>query len=372
MFGSNSSNTSNTTGVVGRRPSPRRPARRPAAGSAWRRGETSRNSSRNTSGSGPSTVSIAGTSRRAGVGDARARAEQRATSTISTRARGADRVVEHLERERREQHADEDEVQRPANRRQPARQRLDQRQQRSAGAGPARARRSRCPRSCSRARRRTPASRRARRTAAWRTRRTRAPPGAPRRSASSRLRRAAPRLLSTSAFYKAFTTSSGSAPLPLDLAAHPAARHVVVDDPARLHRRVGGRRAHEAKAAPLELLRQRRRLRRDRRHVAERAGRARGARRARRTRPARRGARRARPPPCAFAIAASILPRWRTIAGVGEQAADVALAEPRDRLDLEARERRAEAPRACAGSSATTAPTGSPRARAARRCRGRR
>lgn len=54
-------------------------------------------------------------------------------------------------------------------------------------------------------------------------------------------------------------------PRSLHLAAHVAARKVVVDDSAGLHRGVRRGRADEAQAPALELLRQRRRLRRDRR-----------------------------------------------------------------------------------------------------------
>jgi len=50
---------------------------------------------------------------------------------------------------------------------------------------------------------------------------------------------------------------------------------VVVDDPARLHRRVRRRRADEAQAAPLELARERAALGRARRQVAQRARRRR-------------------------------------------------------------------------------------------------
>ena len=68
--------------------------------------------------------------------------------------------------------------------------------------------------------------------------------------------------------------------LRLDLLAHEAARDVVVDDARRLHQRVGGRRADEAKAAALELARERLGLGGRGRHVGERrAAAARAARR---------------------------------------------------------------------------------------------
>ena len=95
--------------------------------------------------------------------------------------------------------------------------------------------------------------------------------------------------------------------------ARPAALDVVVDQPARLHQRVGGRRADEAEAAPLELLGQRGRLRRDRRDLAPStaapAARRRPARTTRSAPPRSSTSAAAR----AFAIAASILARLRTI-----------------------------------------------------------
>ena len=102
--------------------------------------------------------------------------------------------------------------------------------------------------------------------------------------------------------------------LGLDLVADDAAGEVVVDDPDRLHQRVGGRRADEAKAARLELLRQRLRLRRRRRDLLAGARRALGSGRndqaiAASDSPAAASSRAAR----ALAIAASIFARLRTM-----------------------------------------------------------
>ena len=101
---------------------------------------------------------------------------------------------------------------------------------------------------------------------------------------------------------------------PLDRAPDVAVREVIVDDTARLHRRVDGRRPDEAEARLLEPLRERRRLGRRGEPVGLRP-------RDRHASPAlydqkssckgtsSRSATVAR----AFAIAASILPRWRTM-----------------------------------------------------------
>ena len=73
----------------------------------------------------------------------------------------------------------------------------------------------------------------------------------------------------------------------------------------------------------------------------------------------------------AFAIAASILPRWRTIAASASSRSTSRSPKRATRSGRSPRTRRGS-PRACAGSSATRAPTGSPRGRAARRGRARR
>ena len=118
-------------------------------------------------------------------------------------------------------------------------------------------------------------------------------------------------------------------PLSLDRVAHPAVRAVVVHDAAGLHRRIERGRPDEAEAGALEGLRKGRRLRRRATPTAcdewsagrcDQKSSCSGV-------PASRRARVAR----AFAIAASILPRWRTIDASLEQPLDVALAEARDR-----------------------------------------
>ena len=96
---------------------------------------------------------------------------------------------------------------------------------------------------------------------------------------------------------------------------------------------------------------------------------ARGPRRARPT--ARRRARSASVAR-AFAIAASILPRWRTMPASSSSRSTSASPKRGDPLGVEARERLPGTPAACAGSSATRARTGTPRGRAARRSRARR
>ena len=121
-----------------------------------------------------------------------------------------------------------------------------------------------------------------------------------------------------------------------------AAVEVVVDHPGRLHERVHRRRADEPEAAPLQLLRERRRLGRRRREIAH-PGRP--------TRPRRR-----REPPDEVGQAAGKLERGDGIPDrrldlaamaddrrVGEQPLHVALVEPGDALDREAGERLPEA-----------------------------
>ena len=122
-----------------------------------------------------------------------------------------------------------------------------------------------------------------------------------------------------------------------------AAVEVVVDDADRLHQRVGRGRADEAEAAPLELLRQRLRLGRRGRDVGA------GPRRALAIGPERPDERRSDSPPAASSRAARGVGDRRLDLGpvaddpgVGEQALDVALAEPGDALDVEAVERVAE------------------------------
>ena len=126
-----------------------------------------------------------------------------------------------------------------------------------------------------------------------------------------------------------------------------AAGDVVVDDPRRLHQRVRRRRADEAKAAPLELARERLGLGR-RRPACRRASPARGAvgRPARRTTAARSAS---RPPRCsatvarALAIVASILPRWRMIPASPSSRCTSSSPKRRDRRRLEAAEDLAKA-----------------------------
>ena len=131
--------------------------------------------------------------------------------------------------------------------------------------------------------------------------------------------------------------------------------------------RVGGGRADEPEAAPLQLLGQRRGFRR-----AARAGR-------RRLAAARRAASRARSDQTssverplqvaaalALAIAASILPRWRTMPASPSSRSTSRLAEAATSGCRSPRRPPGSSP-ACAGSSSTRDPTGRPRAPAARR-----
>ena len=146
-----------------------------------------------------------------------------------------------------------------------------------------------------------------------------------------------------------------------------AALEVVVDQAHRLHERVDRGRADEAPAAALEVLGERARLRASSARARRVAPPARGTGSKRQTNAASEpSASTISTARCALLIVASILPRWRTIAGVAEQPLDVALAEARDLLEVEAGERARGTPRACAGSSATRARPGSPRGRASR------
>ena len=160
----------------------------------------------------------------------------------------------------------------------------------------------------------------------------------------------------------------------LDGVPHPAVGEVVVDDAAGLHGRVDGRRADEAEARPAQALRERRRLRRRRGPVGVGARRARAARgRMRPEELVQRGARLAqrdrRPGVRDRRLDLAAVADDR---GVGEQPLDVALAERGRRARGRSPRMRRGTPRACAGSSATRGPTGSPRGRAARRRRARR
>ena len=148
-----------------------------------------------------------------------------------------------------------------------------------------------------------------------------------------------------------------------------AALEVVVDQPARLHERVGGRRPDEAEAAPLELLRERRAT--PPCSPARRPARAaRGA----------RGGGRERPDEAAGRSSSARRPRarWRwpprSSRGCGRcprrpSAAPRRPARRRPRRRSRSRRRRPGTPGACAGWSATTARTGRPRASAARTAR---
>ena len=159
------------------------------------------------------------------------------------------------------------------------------------------------------------------------------------------------------------------AALALDRVAHAAVRAVVVDDAARLHRRVDRRRADEAEARLAQALRQldrRRRLRLPRPPAPGRRGgtptRARAA--ACPPRAARASPARSRSPP-------------RSCRGGGRCPRRRAAARRRARRTARPRRDRSRrtprgSSRACAGSSATRARTGSPRGRAARTARARR
>ena len=149
---------------------------------------------------------------------------------------------------------------------------------------------------------------------------------------------------------------------------------MVVDDAARLHRRVDGRRADEAEAgasaAPSRAPSTPAWSPASRCDAARRGGRAAGDDQTSSCSgvPASRSA----------SVAARVRDRRLDLAavaddaGVAEQPLDVALAEARDRARDRSRRTRRGSSRACAGSSATRAPTGSPRGRAARRGRARR
>ena len=147
-----------------------------------------------------------------------------------------------------------------------------------------------------------------------------------------------------------------------------AALEVVVDQAHRLHEGVDRRGPDEAPAAPLQVLRQRDRL-------GRLARAARGRPPVGLEAPDVRGER-------ALLLdqldgAPGVVDRRLDLAavaddpGVGEQALDVVVAEAGDRVGR-SRRRRCGTPRACAGSSATRARTGSPRGRASRTAAGRR
>ena len=129
----------------------------------------------------------------------------------------------------------------------------------------------------------------------------------------------------------------------LDLVAHPARREVVVDDAARLHRGPHRRRADEAEAGGLQLLRELLRLRRLRLPVGRRA-RLRVA--GRRERPHELVQRRARL--AQREHAARVRDRRFDLAAVphdarvAEQPLDATFGEARDRVGVEVRERAAE------------------------------
>ena len=173
----------------------------------------------------------------------------------------------------------------------------------------------------------------------------------------------------------AFAHAATAAPLGLDLVAHRAAGEVVVDDPDRLHQRVGGGRADEPKAAPPSAPSPapstpasspaRRRARAGARSslgpIRPRERRQRvAAGRAARGRPARW-----RSPPRSW-------PGCGRSPASAEQPLDVARRRTRPRARTRSRRTRRGSSRACAGSSATRGPTGTPPASAARRSRGRR
>ena len=162
--------------------------------------------------------------------------------------------------------------------------------------------------------------------------------------------------------------------LRLDLVPHRAAREVVVDEPAGLHQRVGGRRPDEAKAAPLQLPGQRRGLGGRRRDVVVGAWRplagvgAKGPDQLRQRLACPREARRAAR---AFAIAASILARLRTI----PSSASSRFTSPSPKAatrSISKSAKRPGTPRACEGSSATRGRTGTPPGRGAHTGLGRR
>ena len=162
------------------------------------------------------------------------------------------------------------------------------------------------------------------------------------------------------------------APDPFDLVAHPARREVVVDDAAGLHRGPHGRRADEAEAGGLQLLRELLRLRRLRVPV----GRRRGARSRRRERPHELVQRRARL--AQLEHAARVRDRRLDLAAVphdarvAEQALHVALGEARDDVGVEARERAAEVLALAQDRQPREARLEALRGRAARRARARR
>ncbi len=131
------------------------------------------------------------------------------------------------------------------------------------------------------------------------------------------------------------------------LAADVAADDVVVDHPHGLHEGVHRGGTDEAEAAPLQLLGQRHRLRawsaRVTGGVSCRLERPDEGGQACPTRRSRRGRRRA------LAMAASILPRWRTIDGSPSSRAHVLLTHRRHLLRVEPVEHPAGSRRACAG-----------------------
>ena len=162
--------------------------------------------------------------------------------------------------------------------------------------------------------------------------------------------------------------------LPLHLCANETGREMVVDDPARLHGGVHRGRADEAEAGTFELLRERGRLGRGRSHLLE--------------------ALRCRAPPLRPVAPHELVERRPDFAqrkcparvrdrrldlaampddaGVLQQPRDVPRRRisprPRDRT----RRRRSGSSRACGGSSATRAPTGSLRGKTVRAGRARR